>query len=250
MKLMLTDNRLLKESINIISELVNEVNLNIDNDKIEIKALDPANVAMVDFKLLSSAFVEYDVPENLILSIKLDDLKAILRRAKPTDTIILVHDKDNSKLKVNLVGENKRVFSIALLEMDDEEQKIPQNLNFTSKVELSTVKLDEAIEDAGVVSDNVSFMSEPEKFTISAKGKINDVCVELPKTSETFVSVTEGDKVKSKYSLDYLKKMTKGSKLTDSAIVHFGNEYPLKLEYVLIDKLKLGFILAPRVDEN
>ena len=53
-----------------------------------------------------------------------------------------------------------------------------------------------------------------------------------------------------KQAIDYLKKMAKGSKLADSAILEFGKEYPLRLEYVLVDKLKLSFILAPRVDEN
>ncbi|MEK6817078.1 MAG: hypothetical protein AABY09_05665, partial [Nanoarchaeota archaeon] len=87
MKLTLAEPRLLKESVNIISELVNEVTLKVDTSKIELVAMDPANVAMVDFKLLSTAFAEYDVKEELSLGVSLDNLKAILRRAKPTDSI-------------------------------------------------------------------------------------------------------------------------------------------------------------------
>ncbi|MBT3799587.1 MAG: hypothetical protein HOG05_00400, partial [Bacteroidetes bacterium] len=77
--------RLLKESMNIISDLVNEVTLKIDQDKIELIAIDPANVAMIDFKLLSSAFVEYTVEKPEELAINLDHLKSVLKRAKPTD---------------------------------------------------------------------------------------------------------------------------------------------------------------------
>jgi DNA polymerase III sliding clamp (beta) subunit (PCNA family) len=60
MKLTLAEPKYLKDSISIISELVNEARLKITPDFIEIIAMDPANVAMVVFKLLSSAFVEYD----------------------------------------------------------------------------------------------------------------------------------------------------------------------------------------------
>jgi len=51
MRLTLAESRLLKDSIGIISELVSEVNLKVDKDKIEIVAVDPANVIMIVFKL-------------------------------------------------------------------------------------------------------------------------------------------------------------------------------------------------------
>ncbi|MBT4441395.1 DNA polymerase sliding clamp, partial [archaeon] len=36
------------------------------------------------------------------------------------------------------------------------------------------------------------------------------------------------------------------SKLADSVSLEFGNDYPLRAEYKLLDKLRLAFILAPR----
>ena len=69
MKLTLAEPKYLKESISIISELVNEARFKITKDAIELVAMDPANVAMVVFKLLSSIFVEYDVQEDTELAI-------------------------------------------------------------------------------------------------------------------------------------------------------------------------------------
>ena len=51
MKLTLTEPRYLRDSILIISELVNEVNLKFTKDKVELIAVDPATVAMVFFRL-------------------------------------------------------------------------------------------------------------------------------------------------------------------------------------------------------
>ena len=105
MKLILQDTKYLKEPISIISELVNEATFKIDKDKIELIAMDPANVAMVIFKLLSTAFTEYDVKEPLDLTINLDSFKQVLKRINADDTMTL--ELINNKLKIELKGITK-----------------------------------------------------------------------------------------------------------------------------------------------
>ena len=101
MRLTLAEPKYLKDSISIISDLVNEGNFKIDSSGIEMIAMDPANVAMVIFKLLSSAFIEYDVKEEINIAVNLSNMKQILRRAKPSDTLTLELDQKN-KLKIHL----------------------------------------------------------------------------------------------------------------------------------------------------
>ena len=57
----------------------------------------------------------------------------------------------------------------------------------------------------------------------------------------------QAEEATSKYSLEYLQKMIKGTKLTDKVVLNFGNDYPLKLEFNT-PKMSLSFILAPRVE--
>ena len=94
MRLTLAEPKYLKESISIISELVNEARLKIGKDGIELVAMDPANVAMVIFKLLSSSFTEYHVKEDTQMAINLQNLKQILKRIKPSPEAI-DFDKEN-----------------------------------------------------------------------------------------------------------------------------------------------------------
>ncbi|RLE44892.1 hypothetical protein DRJ25_06255, partial [Candidatus Woesearchaeota archaeon] len=79
MKLTLVEPRYLKDSVTIISELVNEATFKVNSESIELIAMDPANVAMVVFKLLSSAFAEYDVKQPVELAINLSNLKQVLK---------------------------------------------------------------------------------------------------------------------------------------------------------------------------
>lgn len=245
MKLVLAEPKFLKEPILIISELVNEVRVKFKTDSVEIVAMDPANVAMVIFKLLSSSFVEYSLAEEKEIGLNLDNLKQILRRAKPSDTLILELDENNNRLKISLRGDSSRTFKLSLIEIADSEQKVPE-LNFLTKIEIPTTLFDEAIEDMEVVSDAVTFTAEPAKFTIESAGHLSDAKVELVADEETKI-VTHSSITKSKYSIEYLKKIIKGSKLSDTALISFDKDYPLKIEYKLMDKLTLSFILAPRV---
>ena len=82
MKLTLADSTYLKDSITVISELVHEARFKLNKDGIEMIAMDPANVAMVVFKLLSSAFTEYEIDKETEIAINLANFKQILRRAK------------------------------------------------------------------------------------------------------------------------------------------------------------------------
>jgi hypothetical protein len=55
--------------------------------------------------------------------------------------------------------------------------------------------------------------------------------------------------MRSRYPLEYLKKMMKASKFSDKVLLEFSNDYPLKLIFKDIDKIHLSFVLAPRVEE-
>lgn len=125
MKLTLAEPKYLKESISIISELVNEAKFKVTTNGIEMIAMDPANVAMVIFKLLSSCFVEYNIKSETEIGINLNNLKQVLRRAKPTDAVTLEFGEDN-KLTVILKSKTTRSFSIPVMELEDKEQKVPE----------------------------------------------------------------------------------------------------------------------------
>ena len=163
MKLTLAEPKYLKESISIISDLVSEARFKITPEAVELVAIDPANVAMVIFKLFSSAFVEYDVKKEETIGLNLNSLKQVLRRAKPTDLISL--SVDDGKFKITVQGSTKRVFSIPIIDIEEKEQKIPELVfPFTIKTESSI--LNDAIEDASIFAEAVTFIVEKEKFLL------------------------------------------------------------------------------------
>lgn len=248
MKLVLADPTYLKDSIAVISDLVNEARFKISRDGLEMIAMDPANVAMVVYKLLSSAFTEYEVPKETEIAINLANLKQVLRRAKANDILTLEVAEEN-KLNITLKGNTVRTFSLPIIDIEEKEQRVP-NLTFPVNIQTSSNVLTEAIEDADIVAESVTFAAEPNKFSVSAEGDLSKAHIEIAHGNETKVTTQSSAKVKAKYSIEYLKKMIAAGKLADTVSIGFNQDYPLKLEYKIVDKVMLSFILAPRVEND
>lgn len=248
MKLVLADPSYLRDSIGVISELVNEAHFKVAKEGLELVAMDPANVAMVIYKLLSSNFAEYDLDKEYHLAINLASLKQILKRAKAND-LMKIEVSEENKLNIEFKSETTRSFSLPLLDLEEKEQRIP-NLTFPCSVETFSSTLSDAIEDANIVAESVTLSLEPQKFVISAEGDSSKANIEITAENRTKISSNTTAKIKSKYSIEYLKKMMQGSKLAEQVTIYLNQDYPLKLEYKVVDKLLLSFILAPRVDND
>jgi proliferating cell nuclear antigen len=242
MLLKLDHPKLFSEIISIISELVLEVRLRVNNEGMRIIAIDPANVAMVSFKFPLSAFSAIEVEKEEVLGVSLENLKAVLRRIKSGSVLSII--KEENMLKFQIQDKIKREFNLALIEIDTEEKEVP-NLEFSSKIEMPSQDFAEAIEDSMVVADACSFAAESDKFIIQAKGSLNSFKSEYS-SDEVNIQASES---RSKYSLEYLQKMIKATRLTDKIIINFSTDYPLRLDFIT-PFVELMFILAPRVESD
>jgi len=230
--------KLLTDIISIISELVTEVRIKLDKEGMSMIAIDPANVALVSFKLPAALFSQYDV-EKEVLGVSLSDLKSILRRSGSGS--ILIFKKEDNTLIIEIHDKVKRVFKLSLIDISGEEKAIP-NLEFSSVVEMSTSDFADAIEDCAVVADSCSFITKDGKFIIEAAG-LHSARSEFS-SDEAEINAKDG---KSKYSLEYFQKFNKASKLTDKVKLYFADDYPMKIEFKSNNR-ELLFILAPRVE--
>ena len=230
----------LSKAIELISELVTEVRIRVNEFGMSIIAIDPANVAMVGFKLPKSAFSQFE-SGNEVLGINLDDLKRILKRCGTGSSLIL--EKKENLLSIQIHDRIKRNFTLNLIEIESEEKEMP-NLEFSSTVEMSSLDLVASIEDCMVVADACSFIINGGKFMIEAKG-VNSARSEFSGDEAKI----EAEDCKARYSLEYLQKFIKGAKISERATLNFANDHPLKMDFKT-PNMELTFILAPRVETD
>jgi proliferating cell nuclear antigen PCNA len=229
---------LLSRVIEVISELVTEVRIKVDDFGLNITSMDPANVAMVRFLLPKSSFSEFETGSE-VLGVNLDNLKRILKRCSTRSSLII--EKQENLLNIQILDRIRRNFSLGLIEIESEEKEMP-NLEFSSIVELSSQDLVDSIEDCIIVSDACSFIIDAGKFIIEAKG-LNSARSEFSGDEAKIAA----ENCKSRYSLEYLQKFIKASKLSDKTTLRFAEDHPLRTD-IKNDFLELSFLLAPRVE--
>ena len=79
----------------------------------------------------------------------------------------------------------------------------------------------EFIDDAGVVSDAVTFEAEPSKFVISAGDTGSKMRIDLDSKNELMTNLKVKERSRSIYSVSYLKKMAKAASVSDVANLSF-----------------------------
>lgn len=228
--------------VEIISELVTEVQIKIDESGMRISAIDPANVSMVGFRLPRSSFSLFETgPETL--GVNLDSLKKILKRCSAGSSLLL--EKKEESLHIQIQDRIRRNFALSLIDVEKEsvdfDSKVA-NMEFSSFVDINSIDLIDSIEDCAVVADACSFIIQEEKFIIEAKN-LNSARSEF---SSDEVKINAED-CKARYSLEYLQKFMKAGKLCEKTILSFANEHPLKIDFIN-ENMKLSFVLAPRVE--
>jgi proliferating cell nuclear antigen len=238
MLIKLDEPRLLSDVVSVISELVSEVRLRVDEKGLSIVAIDPANVALVNFKLPPNVLSKFEANQEVI-GVNLDNFKSVLKRCRPGDSLVMKTEDNILVLEVH--GKIKRTFNLALIDIEGEE-KAPPQLEFSSRIEMSSVDFSGVIEDCSVVADSASFETKEEKFIIAAKG-LNSARAEFSGDEAKI----EAENAKSRYSLEYLQKFIKAGKLAEKVLVNFSDDYPLRLEFKN-PRMELSFVLAPRVE--
>jgi len=244
----LSDIDLLKTPLVAVGEIIDEGVFKLGKDGISLLAADRAMVAVADLKILASAFEEYEVKEEKEIGLNITNLLSVLKRAKAKDKLTL--ELKDSKLEISLQNSSKRKFVLPLLDITQEEIPPIDQLEFTSKAEINSEVLESGIEDAEVVSDSVVFEASPNKFSMKAEGDISSAELELEKGNEALLEIKAKEEIRARYPLDYLKKMVKAASIADSVILEWGQDYPMKLTFKVMDKLSLSFVLAPRVQEE
>jgi len=247
-KATLADVNLLRDAVASISEIIDEGIFKITKDGISFIAADRAMVAVVDLFIAASAFEKYEVDAENKIGLNIMNFLSVIKRAGSGDKITF--DLKESKFNIFIEGASKRRFLVPLLDLGDEEIPPVNQLEFKSKVKLNSGIFQSGVNDAEIIADSVILEITPTRFGMMAEGDVSKAELELEKGNAALVELDAGSTMKARYSLEYLKKIIKASKLSDSVTIEHGTDYPMRIAFAAGDKARISFILAPRVTED
>ena len=232
-----------------VTTIVDECRFHLNDDELATSAVDPANVAMVDFAVDRAQFEEYSADGELV-GLNLERFGSIAGMADKDDDVRL-GTTENNRLNINI--NDQLSYNLNLIDPDSirDEPDIP-DLDVAAEVTLTGADLNFGIEAAEMVSDHVALRADPdaEAFYIEAEGDTDDVDFELDADDD--LELFEADEeVASLFALDYLSDMA--SAIPDDALltINLGNELPVIMEYEVFDgNGDVTFMLAPRIEAD
>jgi proliferating cell nuclear antigen len=235
------------DALDSVSVLVDECKIRLNEDELTIRAVDPANVGMVDLTLEAAAFESYEA-DGGVIGVNLNRLEDIVGMANADDLVHLELNEETRKLHIQIDGLS---YTLALIDPDSirQEPDIP-DLDLASNIVVEGRQLDRGIKAADMVSDHIRLRVDEteEAFYIEAEGDTDDVDFELAR--EDLIDLVPGP-ADSLFSLDYLKDMNKAIPSDAEVTVELGEEFPVKLHYDIAEGLgEVTYMLAPRIQSD
>jgi proliferating cell nuclear antigen len=237
----------LRETLDSVSVLVDECKIHLDEDGLSIRAVDPANVGMVDLDLGAAAFESYEA-DGGIIGVNLSRLEDIAGMADSDQLIQLELDEETRKLHIQIDGLE---YTLALIDPDSirQEPDIP-DLDLSANVVIEGADIDRSVRAADMVSDHIALGvdANDELFYVDAEGDTDDVHLEL--TRDDLIDLEAGD-AHSLFSLDYLKDMNKAIPKDAEVELELGDEYPVKIHFDIAEAQgHVTYMLAPRIQSD
>ena len=237
----------LRGALDSVSVLVDECKINLNEDGLAIRAVDPANVGMVDLTLDIEAFESYET-DGGVIGVNLARLEDFVGMADSDQLVQLELDEETRKLHVRIDGLEG---TLALIDPESirKEPDIP-DLDLPATIVVEGRDIDRAVKAADMVSDHIALGVDPDEevFYVDAEGDTDDVHLEL--TREDLIDLVAGE-ARSLFSLDYLKDMNKAIPKDAEVTVELGEEFPVKFHYGIAEGHgNITYMLAPRIQSD
>lgn len=234
---------ILKELVEIVETIVDEVKINVDEDGLSLKAVDPAHVAMVEMSLDKDAFESFE-GEDTELGLNLSKIDQFLKLSGSGDVVKINHDEEENRLIMEVDNITQKMPLLDTAGMTDPnvpDLDLPIQLQLEGKHLLRGVKASENI------SDHVSIMAGPEGFEIFSEE--DEDMVRLSLTKEDLDNFEANEEVQSLFALDYFSNMVKCVGKDTSIDMAIGGDYPIKMRFEFADgDGKVTYLLAPRIE--
>ena len=142
----------LKEFIGTVGSLVDEAKINVSEDGLQVKAVDPSHVAMIEANLMKSAFDSFEV-SDIQMGLDIDKFKSVLTMAGKDEMVILEKDDELNRLVVNIGNLTRAMPLLDTSGMPD--PKVP-SLDLPAAVSVASGEIGQGIKASKAVSDHIA----------------------------------------------------------------------------------------------
>ena len=241
----------LKEFIGAVGSLVDEAKVNVNEDGMQIKAVDPSHVAMIEANLVKSAFDSYEA-KSMEMGMDIDKFKNVLTVAGKDEMVNLEKDDNLNRLVVNIGNLTRAMPLLDTSGMPD--PKVP-SLDLPSTVNVVVNEIAQGLKASKSVSDHIALSTDKNSFKLVCEGD-NQNSVDLSLGKDQLEKLDSPDEATSLFSLEYFSLMVNSLPADRILHINLGTDLPVKIDADLaVDDMtgaqgNVKFLLAPRIDRD
>jgi len=237
------DHSHLADVVEAVKRVVDEARVQIHEDKISIRAVDPANVGLIDIKRMSKDVFESWNASPGVIGLNVVALDEILGMGSSDDMVELEFDAETRKLEINIDGLEYSLATIDPVSIRSEPE-IPE-MNLPAEATIDTNVFDRGVKGTDMVADHAALkMDSDGQLQFHAEGDTDDVDY---KVTDEYVVSTVPAEAHSIFSLDYLKDFRKIVNNVDECTLSLGDEFPLFIDLEFESGVTVLLMLAPRI---
>jgi len=232
------------EFLEIVGAVVDEAILHFEEDGLDVTAVDPAGVCMVETTLDAESMESYQAGGGQI-GISIDRLQDIAGLASADGLLTLSLNPDTRKL--DIVGEG---FDYEYATIDPQnirqEPTIP-DLEHTSEIVIDADDLERVETGAGMLEDHIRFETTTDGpvLQVEADGDTDKLRFEF--SENQLEAVDALDDVGSLFSLNYVDNVV--SPMAGPVTTRLGDQLPVRFEFEAASG-PVTYLIAPRIERS
>ncbi|MBO3802711.1 MAG: hypothetical protein JTT11_02355 [Candidatus Brockarchaeota archaeon] len=245
MRLVFGDAKLLRSILAAVSAVVDEVTLRVDPEGLNVRALDLAEVSMVDLSLKKEAFESYEVGGEERIAFRVSDVLKLLRSTVPNEKVKI--EPVENQLRFQVTGSFTRSFGVPIFGGESKNLPLPK-VNLKNRFTVPIAIMAHLVQNGKHVSDSVKLETQEKRVTLSVKGETSSFNVDLLPEDGTLVDyvLVAGSTVS--YDLTRLSKIVSALDFADSVKVAYDADMPLRITASFGSSGEVNYYLAPKVE--
>ncbi len=237
--------------VTTIDALVEEACFRISPDQFMFREVDSTRVSMINFVAEKDYFdlYEFNADSDITICVQSDRLLKFSKLLSKADELI-IEVEDGKFILASTKPYEKRFILPAALE-EREALRIPQ-VDFKARARIVVPTLKDIFNDARALSETITIHAEENEISFISKSEEGfqaEHKLKYPDNVE-ILDIVVDEPSTSIYSLEYLYRVVKElASISGVVTLSFSTDYPLSLNFEMLEYETYQFIHAPRSEE-
>lgn len=245
MKLTTIQASAIKSCFEVLSGILNDVNIYFKPDGVYITTLDTARTSLIDLRLAAENFEEYECEEPIVGGVNISNTFKLLKSITNND-ILKLSITSKEFMNIEIVSDNKKTktkFELKLLDINENIYEVPE-IPMTVTTSISSVDFQRICRDMSNIGTDIFIKRVGNTISLGCSGDFAN--------QETSIECLEtiDKELIGEYSLRYLNIFTKATSMC--AMVQLMQEEEnrfLVLKYSIANLGDIRFYLATKTKE-